>query len=62
MDPNAALAEALTIAKRFVNWERDTADYYVLEETGAERLAELVIALDGWIRNGGFLPANWINN
>lgn len=25
----------------------------------AERLADLVLALDTWIRNGGFLPPDW---
>jgi alkyl hydroperoxide reductase subunit AhpC len=45
MDPNAALQELLAIAGAA---ERDP-----------DRMAELVEALDGWLRGGGFLPARW---
>jgi hypothetical protein len=34
------------------------ADRYELE-LDATRLAELVLALDEWIRKGGFLPTRW---
>ena len=27
----------------------------------AERLAELVLALDGWLSKGGHLPRSWAN-
>jgi hypothetical protein len=46
MDPNACLKEMLKLAT--------TAD-----ECGFERLAELVLALDGWLKMGGFLPRRW---
>lgn len=52
MDPNANLAEQLRIADRIA---RD-----VPESGDMERLAELVEALDGWIRHGGALPQLWI--
>ena len=49
MDPNAALDELLNLA---------TSD---LREFGNDvhRLAELVLALDGWLAKGGFLPSRW---
>lgn len=51
MDPNANLAEQRRILARFNADEASLAD--------AERLAELVAALDEWISRGGFLPAEW---
>jgi hypothetical protein len=50
MDPNANLAEQLQIARRLSEGH---------ESPQAERLADLVIALDEWIRIGGFLPDAW---
>lgn len=50
MDPNANLEEQLKLSRALV-W-LDGGRY-------ATRLAELVIALDEWIRKGGFLPARW---
>lgn len=55
MDPNANLKEQLEIARRLAEREEDE----LLAETGPERLAELVLALDEWLRAGGFLPAAW---
>ena len=43
MDPNAALEELLRLA----------------EQNEGERWADLVEALDGWIKGGGFLPQQW---
>jgi hypothetical protein len=56
MDPNDNLREQRTIAARLV-WlhENDRPFDPVL----AARLAELVITLDAWILNGGFLPDSW---
>lgn len=56
MDPDANLEEQLKLAKNILKaeWEDiddDRADVY--------RLAELVEALDTWIRDGGFLPERW---
>jgi hypothetical protein len=49
MDPTANLTEALQLA----------ADLVEGEDPDAARLAELVIALDEWLRRGGFLPVPW---
>ena len=51
MDPNANLAEQLAIADRIANDHPNPGD--------AERLAELSLALDSWIRAGGFVPERW---
>lgn len=51
MDPNANLKEQLQIANRLLLEGEDEDDTY--------RLAELVLGLDGWIKNGGFLPISW---
>jgi hypothetical protein len=49
MDPNATLAEILKITRRID----------VFQEGDAERLAELIISLDGWLSAGGFKPDAW---
>jgi len=51
MDPNANLEEQIQIASDILSGNEDEQD--------AERLAELVIALDEWISMGGFLPNIW---
>jgi hypothetical protein len=55
MDPDANLAELRRIAARVLAApsieEIDCAD--------AERIADLVDALDGWLSRGGFLPDAW---
>ena len=56
MDPEANLKEQRSIATRIANNEYSTA-YASIPD--AERLAELVIALDEWITKGGFLPRDW---
>jgi hypothetical protein len=57
MDPNANLKEQLELAKNILEYpaqsDMDTIN------GDAERLAELVLALDEWISNGGFLPKRW---
>lgn len=50
MDPDATLAEARRIYLG-VLYEKGEGDL--------ERLSELFEALDNWLRNGGFLPADW---
>lgn len=55
MDPDANLKEQLDIARQLLAGA--TSDDAI--ERDAERLAELVIALDEWIRRAGFLPAAW---
>ncbi len=53
MDPNACLAEIREILR--------SREPYAsrLDGRTSDRLAELVESLDGWIDNGGFLPADW---
>jgi hypothetical protein len=57
MDPNANLAEQLVLAKKLLDSDDDSTDCQFCDS--AERLAELVQALNEWIRNGGFLPEVW---
>ena len=53
VDPNANLAEQLRLAKSFLDSDS------LPEDVDVVRLAELVVALDQWIRSGGFLPHPW---
>lgn len=56
MDPDANLEEQLLRASKLVEAiENDRG----IRESEVLRLAELVIALDEWISNGGFLPGKW---
>jgi hypothetical protein len=57
MDPNANLAEQLMIAHAMLS----AADFGEITPHDAARLAQLVEALDEWIRRGGFLPKRWID-
>ena len=59
MDPNANLDEQLKLASRIVYLHDHEK---VMSDADAARLAELVIALHGWIHTGGFLPAAWERN
>ena len=58
MDPNANLTEMLRLAERFTedDYEGDASE--AAYQVNAERLAELVLALDEIVR-GGFLPERW---
>lgn len=61
MDPNANLAEQIELAGKIIR-DSDTADPSTInpvDPDDANRLAELVQALDGWLTNGGFLPGRW---
>ena len=55
MDPNATLKEALDLAGRISRRQEHLPDQAFL----GEMLAELLLALDEWLRKGGFLPAQW---
>lgn len=58
MDPNKTLANMLSIASDFIEAvDRDGAE--TVDAADACELAELVQALDGWMRKGGFLPDAW---
>jgi hypothetical protein len=53
MDPNECMASLLRLANAI-------ADRAIAPGCGdAERLAELVLAIDGWVCKGGFLPKRW---
>ena len=54
MDPNANLEEQLEIVRHILDQDEETIDM-----GDAVRLAELVLALSGWIQTGGFLPHLW---
>ena len=62
MDPDANLKEQLEIIARIIA-RGETGSYTEAERdeqvADAERLADLVEALDGWIKGGGFPPAAW---
>ena len=59
MDPNANLDAQIEIARRVVKNYQDPNSNGV-DQDDANQLAELVIALDDWIREGGFLPRKWL--
>ena len=56
MDPDANLNEQREIAKRISDNDYSTA---YAPQPDAERLAELVLALDEWLSKGGFPPKVW---
>lgn len=65
MDPNANLEEMLKLAQTITeradgdNEIADDKDAIVDQLVDAERLAELVQAMNEWITKGGFLPSAW---
>lgn len=60
MDPDANLKEQLELTTYIVEMSEptDTDDLLRLEDK-ARRLAELVLALHGWMQTGGFIPKLW---
>lgn len=56
MDPDTNLEEMRQIAKSLLN-DKDESISDLIDKSN--RLAELVIAQDKWISNGGFLPKKW---
>ena len=58
MDPTANLREQLEIVRAILDLEREPIEPARLR-IAAERLAELVEALNGWLSRGGFLPLQW---
>ena len=62
MDPDANLAEQLTIARNLQQMVDDDRQESIEYREDAARLADLVIALNTWISGGGFLPAPWHNH
>lgn len=64
MDPTANLKEQLALSAKIQRAydSSDVTNYTSKLETMADdanRLAELVIALNEWIQRGGFLPITW---
>jgi hypothetical protein len=61
MDPNAALKELLELAAEFNDESRiwDGTDGLLEHKDKAERAAELIEALDGWLSSEGALPDRW---
>jgi hypothetical protein len=61
MDPNATLAEMVGLAE-VIQKDYEDEDGNGVDQDDANRLAELVEALNNWIRKGGFLPTAWQDN
>ena len=66
MDPDANLIEQRHVAQDIMRiWDNCPEDgTYTAKQLNdlsylAMRLAELQVALDEWIKGGGFLPAGW---
>lgn len=61
MDPNANLKEQLQLAVALVEIDPEEMEVTDLFKAAgdAQRLAELVLALDGWLNGGGFFPKQW---
>ena len=58
MDPNANWEEQLRLAQAILDGDGEQREGEGLSQD-ADRLAELVLALNDWIRGGGFPPAAW---
>lgn len=57
MDPITNLKEQLELSRRIIRTEElSSANVVVFDEAEVVRLAELVLALDEWMRKGGFSP------
>lgn len=62
MDPTANLEEQLKLAQKIIKaCEIDMVPAVLTRIVAADgqRLAELVDALDGWVRKGGAMPEQW---
>lgn len=56
MDPNENLRELLLIAKQVISASDEEIAHYDI----SDRMAELIVSLDGWLSGGGFLPERWV--
>ena len=56
MDPDENLTAQLRLAVRIQVASNNDRP---IDPDDADRLAELVLSLNDWIRGGGFLPAKW---
>ncbi len=61
MDPNANLSQQLTLARKLAEGcpHESHEDMYGWYQDKADRLADLVLSLDEWLRKGGFIPTAW---
>lgn len=60
MDPTANLKAQLELAQKMMQ-DYDDPEGNGIDQDDANQLAELVDALDKWVRGGGFLPEPWQN-
>ena len=61
MDPTANLREQLALARSIIDAnDAEENEGGTIDVVDACRLAELVIALDEWMRRRGALPAQWV--
>lgn len=58
MDPDRALRRITELASRLVQGDPEQLEWDRLV-TLATELAETIIALDEWLRRGGFQPSAW---
>lgn len=58
MDPNSDLKKMLKLAAKMLR-DHEDEDLEGIDRDDANRLAEMVEALDGWLSKGGFLPGKW---
>jgi hypothetical protein len=61
MDPNAVLAELLTIARGLHDADTDNMDINDVRNIAEHGclLAEHIHNLDKWLLSGGFMPSRW---
>lgn len=59
MDPDANLKEQISLSSEILNAISQGEIKESPIELSAERLSELVKALNEWLVNGGFLPTSW---
>ena len=60
MDPNANLEELLRLAREsqaLIDSDEGATPLELAERL--DRMSELVLALDAWLRGGGFAPRVW---
>lgn len=64
MDPNEALRllrNGLAYAQALMDQDTDSPSYCVVPNGTVQAILNNFEALDEWITNGGFLPAEWSN-
>lgn len=58
MDPNETLKKIRAMSEKLLSEEMDDARQAEFNRL-AEELALHIVALDGWLKQGGFLPNAW---